>query len=411
MADIGSADGQGSRPRRRGGALQGLRDANLRRILEVISSQRGLIQAEVARRTELSPATVSNLVGELRQRGLVRIRDPASAGRATLEAVTSSRPGTVVGIDFGYRHLRVGLADLAGTVLADEWRPLPLDLDVEESSAQARAMIGSLVGRSGTAARDILHAGVGLPAPMDATRGRAGWHAILHRWADLDPRSALEDALELPVVVDNDCTLGALGELRVGDGHDCANFVYISVSTGVGAGLVLSGQVYRGSAGTAGEIGHVSVDPYGRTCRCGNRGCLDTIVGSPGFLELLRSVYGDQLEVSGVIDLAEQGDMRCRRALTDAGRALGAVVADLCNLLSPERFLLAGPIFAAGEMILRPLRETVEHRAVPAAARTAEIIRSGLDDRAEMLGAIHLALDAAVAEAGSATMPLRAAPG
>jgi predicted NBD/HSP70 family sugar kinase len=200
---------------------------------------------------------------------------------------------------------------------------------------------------------------------------------------------------ELPVVIDNDCNLGALGELRQGAGRGLTDLIYVHVDERAGAGVILNGRLHRGAAGTAGEIGHVTVDPHGQTCPCGNRGCLDVVVGAPHFLDPLRDGYGDQLDVSGVIELAAQGDMRCHRALADAGRAIGLVVADLCNLLSPQRVIVAGPLFNAGDVILGPLRETVGHRAVPAAARAAEIVHSQLERSGQMVGAIWLALDAA----------------
>jgi predicted NBD/HSP70 family sugar kinase/DNA-binding CsgD family transcriptional regulator len=396
MTDQRSLDltlGNGAPRRRPGGALHGLREGNLRRILEVISGDGGLSQAEVARRTGLSRATVSNLVGELRRRGLIHAGNSAIGVRGMLEVVVP-RSGAVVGVDYGYRHVTVGIADLGGHLLADEEHPLPLDLDVRESLDEALSMLSHLLARTGVHKEEVLQVGVGFPAPIDAISGRVGWHAILHRWAELDPRATLEDAFRVPVTIDNDCNLGALGELRQGAGRGFTDLIYINAANGVGAGFILGGRLHRGAAGTAGEIGHMTVDPYGQICRCGNRGCLDTVVGSQGFLELLRSVYGAQLDVPQVIELARQGDRRCHRALTDAGRALGAVVADLCNLLSPQRVIVAGPIFRAAEMILDPLRETVEHRAVPAAAGAVEIVPSPLDQRAEVVGAIWLALEA-----------------
>jgi predicted NBD/HSP70 family sugar kinase len=381
-------------PRRHhGGALHDLREGNLRRILEVVSADRGLSQADVARRTGLSRATVSNLAAELRRRGLIGAGEAGLSGRRTLE-VAVPRAGAVIGVDYGFQHVTVGIADLAGRPLGDEERALPLDFGVEESLDEARSILAQLLVRTGVAVEEIQQVGVGFPAPIDRTSGQVGWHAILHRWAELDPRATLEDAFHVPAVIDNDCNLGALGELRQGAGRGCTELIYVNAGNGVGAGFVLGGRLHRGAAGTAGEIGHMTVDPYGQTCRCGNRGCVDTVVGREGFLEPLRSVYGTPLDIPQVIELADQGDRRCQRALTDAGRALGAVVADLCNLLSPQRVIVAGPIFRAGETILEPLREAVQHRSVPAAAREVEIVRSHLDQRAEVVGAIWLALEA-----------------
>jgi predicted NBD/HSP70 family sugar kinase len=378
--------------RRSGGALRALREANIRRVLEVISTDGGLNQAEVARRTGLSRATVSNLVAELRRRGLVRGGAAGLGGRGSLE-VTIARSGVVVGIDFGHRHVRVGVADLGGEVLADEEHRLPLDYGARPGCAEARALLSQLLEHAGVPAADVLQVGVGLPYPIDSSSGRFGGRPVPRAWADLDPRLVVEEALELPVVLDNDCNLGALGELHQGAGRGLADIVYLHADERVGAGVILGGRLHRGVAGTAGEVGHMIVDPHGRLCRCGDRGCLDMVVGAESFLDPLRGDYGAQLTTADVVELAEEGDMRCHRALTDAGRAVGIVVAALCNLLSPQRVIVAGPIFAAREIVLAPLREAVRHRAVPAAARAVQIVPSPLDRSAEMMGAIWLALD------------------
>jgi predicted NBD/HSP70 family sugar kinase len=393
---ITPGDGQSSavrvpRPR---GALRSLREANLRHIVEVISRDGGLSQAEVARRTELSAATVSNLVAELRNRGLVRRREARGGGHGGLELVGGRSSGVVVGVDFGHRHITVGIADTSGRLLAEDHQPLPPEIGAEESCAEAWAMATRLLDHAGISRADVLQVGVGLPGPIDPVSGRVGWGAILHRWAGQVARTTLEDAFGLPVVVDNDGNLGALGELRHGAGRGCTDLVCLNLATGVGAGLIIGGRVHHGAAGTAGEIGHITIDEHGQLCRCGNRGCLETVVGVDNILEMLRHSYGEKLDVPRVLALADQGDARCRRALADAGRAVGIVVADLCNLLSPQRIVVGGELRSAGELILGPLRETVAQRAVPAAAAAAEIVPSMLGDRAELIGAICLALDA-----------------
>jgi predicted NBD/HSP70 family sugar kinase len=363
----------------------------MRRVLEVISGIGGLSQAEVARRTKLSRATVSNLVAELRRRGLVRDGMEGLRGRG-LE-VNVATPGAVVGVDFGHRHVRVGVSDLRGEVLADEERELPADLGAREGCIQARAMMTRVLEHAGVPHADVLQAGVGLPYPIDAASGRLTGQPTPHPWAGLEPRAFLEETLELPVVIDNDCNLGALGELRQGAGRGFVDIVFFHADERVGAGVILAGRLHRGIAGTAGEIGHMTVDPHGPTCPCGNRGCLDLAVGATNFLEPLRCAYGTHLDIAGVIELAEQGDTRCRRALAEAGQAMGIVIADLCNLLGPQRVIVAGPIFGGQEMVLGTLRQTVMHRAVPAAARAVEIVPGQLGSSAEMVGALWLALD------------------
>jgi predicted NBD/HSP70 family sugar kinase len=365
----------------------------MRRVLEVIGADGGLTQAEVGRRTGLCRATVSNLVAELRRLGLVHGNAPRPGGRGRLE-VNVPRAGIVIGVDYGDRRVRVGLADLSGRVLGDEERALPPGAGADESCAEARGLMTRLLERNQIPTGDVLQVGVGVPRWIDGISGRLGDRSAPHPWAEVDARAVLEATFGLPVMVDNDCNLGALGELRQGAGRGLTDIVYLHAGERVGAGVVLGGRLHRGAGGTAGEIGHMTVDPHGQICRCGNRGCLETVVGATSFLDQLRGGYGPGLQIGDVIELAERGDLRCQRALTDAGRALGAVAADLCNLLSPQRVVLAGPIFAAGEMILEPLRDTMKHRAVPAAARAVEIVRSHLNGSAGMVGAIWLALDA-----------------
>ncbi len=377
-----------------GGALRALREANLGRVLEVISTEDGLSQAEVARRTGLCRATVSNLVAEMRRRGLVRGDTARAGGRASLEVIIA-RAGVVAGVENGRRHMRVAVADLGGRILAEEEQPLPVDVGTRESCAQARAMTIRLLERTGVPASDVLQVGVGLPHPVDAVAGRPlEGRPAPSPWALLDPRDALEKAFQLPVVVDGHCSLGALGELRQGAGRGCSDMIYLHAGERICAGLVLNGRVHRGAAGAAGDIGHMTVDPHGQICRCGNRGCLETVAGATSFLAQLRAGYGPDLEIEEVIQLAGRGDLRCHRALSEAGRAVGMVIADLCNLLGPQRVIVAGAIFGAGETILGPLRETVRQRAVPAGAPPVEIVESPLDRRATLVGAICLALDA-----------------
>jgi predicted NBD/HSP70 family sugar kinase len=165
--------------------------------------------------------------------------------------------------------------------------------------------------------------------------------------------------------------------------------VYVMLSSGIGAGLVLGGRLHRGTRGTAGEIGHVLVNEQGPLCRCGNRGCLETYAGLGALLELLRPAHGE-LTAERLLELASAGDPACRRALADAARNVGSVLAALCNQLNPDRVVVGGTLSPAGELLLEPLRDMVRRYAIPAAADDAEIVRGALGQRAELLGALIL---------------------
>ncbi len=166
--------------------------------------------------------------------------------------------------------------------------------------------------------------------------------------------------------LDNDANLGALAEVTLGAGRNARTAAYVQMSSGIGAGLIVDGLPYHGHRGTAGEIGHMLVDPQGPICRCGNRGCLETFASGPALVELLRPSHGDDLTVEGMIALAHDGDLGARRAIADAGRAVGQVVAGLCNLFNPEMVVIGGDLSTAGDLLIDPLSESVHRYALPA---------------------------------------------
>jgi predicted NBD/HSP70 family sugar kinase len=238
---------------------------------------------------------------------------------------------------------------------------------------------------------------VGLPAPIHRATGIVGSSAILPGWVGVSAAEELRNRLGLPVLVDNDANLGALAEAAYGAGRDAVDLMYLMVSSGIGAGLVLNGRLYRGALGLAGEIGHVLMDVHGQVCRCGNRGCLETIASPQALLELLRRSHG-RLTTDEMLALARSGDPGCRRVLADAGRTLGSALAVLLNVLNPEVVVVGGELAAAGDLLLDGLRESVGRAALPAAVESAKVTCGTLGDRSEVLGAVALV----VSEADSA---------
>ena len=176
-----------------------------------------------------------------------------------------------------------------------------------------------------------------------------------------------------------------------------SDLVYVKVSSGIGAGLILGGRLYRGGGGMAGEIGHVLVEPEGAVCRCGNRGCLETAAATGALLHMLRRSHGD-LSVGEMLALARAGDLGCRRVIADAGRVVGSVAAFVFNLLNPQRLVVGGDLAEAGDLLLDGVRESLRLAALPAAADGADVVAGVLGERAQVLGALALA----VGEAGAA---------
>jgi predicted NBD/HSP70 family sugar kinase len=297
----------------------------------------------------------------------------------------------VLGIDFDHDHVRVAIADLSRTILAE--RMLEHDVDTSASRALdvAIELADEVVAAADVDGDRILGAGVALSGPIDIAAGSVHAGKILPGWAGVRPAEELAARLGLQVHLDNDANLGALAEVTLGAGVGARDAVYLMVSGGIGAGLILGGELYRGTSGTAGELGHVLVDDRGPICRCGNRGCLEMMAGGRAIIALLRSSHGEDLTLDEVMALSAEGDSGARRAIADAGRVLGRSIAALVNAFNPELVIVGGAVSAAGDVLLDPLQEAVHRYAIPSAAADVRITRGVLGERAEVLGALELA--------------------
>lgn len=381
----------------RSGSLTSLRELNRLRVLETVRERGSVSRADIARETGLARSTVSSLVADLQGAGLVvesagtdgRAHAGSKGGRPPVLLTLNPSAGAVLGIHFDHGFVRVAVAELDHRILAEEARELDVDNDAGATFDVAAELAHDVVKRAGLSLDRLLGAGVAVPGPIDHETGAVGSTTIMPGWVGLDVAAELEQRLSLTVHIDNDANLGALAESVLGAGRGAREMVYVMLSSGIGAGLVLGGRLHRGKRGTAGEIGHVLLNEQGPICRCGNRGCLETYAGAGAMLDLLRGAHGD-LTPERMIALAKEGDPACRRVIGDAARSVGSVVAALCNQLNPERVVVGGTVSPAGELVLEPMRETVRRYAIPAAANDAEVVQGVLGERAELLGALIL---------------------
>ena len=288
------------RPGVRTGSLESLRELNRLRVVETLRERGTASRAEIARVTGLSRSTVSSLVADLQANGLVvEYSDPdAPASMATGRPPTllslDRSAGAVVGIDFGHDRIHAAVSDLSRTVLAEAIRPEDVDHDAEGSLDTAAELVDELLAETGLGHGDVIGVGMALSGPIDHDRGAVRPTAILPGWEGLAVAAEMSRRLgDLPVHLDNDANLGALAEVTLGAARDARNAVYVMISSGIGAGLIIDGRPYRGGGGMAGEIGHVLVDETGPICRCGNRGCLETFISGPALTDLLRRSRGE----------------------------------------------------------------------------------------------------------------------
>jgi len=381
------------------GALASLRESNRERVVQALRELGVASRAEVARHTGLSRTTVSTIVAGLVSDGFVvgranGRRQAAGSGRPPALIALNPSGGMAVGLDFGKRHLSVALADLSHQIVAEERVVLPDDYQAEEAMTTGARLVERLLADARVDKSRVVGVGMGIPGPIHES-GLVGSSAILPGWVGSAPGQRLSELLELPVQVSNDASLGALAEYAWGAGRGAETVVYLKLATGIGSGIVIGGRLFEGAGGTAGEIGHTTIDDEGDICRCGNRGCLETLAGAPAIARLVSRSLGEELDPETVISRAAEGDLGCRRALADAGRHIGVAVANLCNLVNPERIVVGGSVGLAGSLLLDPLMESVSLRAIPSAAKDVKIVPGELGERAELLGALACVLQVA----------------
>ncbi len=351
-------------------------------------------RADVVARTGLSRATVSAIVRDLERDGLLEVVAAAEphgrTGRRPEVLRLTRRAGAVLGVDFGHEHVRVAVGDLAGRMLAVRDRQVDVDRGMDEALAAASALAAEVIADAEVAQEEIVACGAGVPGPVDRASGRIGTTMILPGWSGTTLAVALEQHLGIPVVVENDANLGALGEHAVGVARGVDDVIYVKVSSGVGAGLISGGRLLHGGTGIAGEIGHVGVVPNGAPCRCGGRGCLETIVSAPAVRRQLHATAADELPDDLVAALGT-ADPRVARLLADAGRALGRVLANACHLLDPAMIVLGGDPAFATDPVLAGVREELDRHRLPGAGSGVQLVPAALGDQGQVVGALRLA--------------------
>jgi len=378
------------------GSLESLRELNRLRVIDALRRNGTASRSELARLTGLSRTTVVAVVGDLLQRGLVverpeELPQEGARGRPPVMLRLNPRAAFVLGIDVGHSHVRVAVGDLSSTVLAHRVEQLDVDQDAVLALDTAVRLAEEALDEVGVDRSRLLGAGLGLPGPIDRSRGSIGSSIALPGWEGVNAREHVSRRLDgLHVEIDNDANLGALAEVSFGAGRGLLDVVYVKVATGIGAGLVLDGVLHRGSSGIAGELGHVSVRTDGAVCTCGNRGCLQTVAAAGPLLEVLGAAHGAGLTVPEMLKLADGGDHAARRVLQDAGRDIGRVLADLCNHLNPAAVVVGGDLAAAGEPLLSGVRASIERHALPGVAEAVSVLPAVLGERAEVLGALLL---------------------
>lgn len=411
--DVGATTGA-----TRGAGLRTMRELNRGLVLNCIRTEGPLARVAIAERTRLSRTTVGSIVDALLKDGLIREGELLSAARSGGRKATlvhfNAAAGVVLGVDLGRTHLTIIAANLAAEPLARQSGPLDTDAGPAVCLPRVADALRCFAAAHGIGWETVVGVGLGIPGPMDGALRTLVAPPRMPGWDRVDVRAALRRALRVPVYLDNDANMGALGESRFGAGRGVADFAYVKVGTGIGCGLVVNGAVYRGSQGFAGELGHLTLDVDGPLCDCGNRGCLEAVAGAGA---IVRAALGDagrdaasaDVDVADIVRAALAGDMASREAIARAGERIGVALAGLVNLVNPSLILLDGGVARAGELLIAPVRAAIAARSLAAASASARIEPAELGESAIALGAVALVLDAAFAPAVAPPPPRRAA--
>lgn len=380
-----------------------VRATNLAVVLRYVRNNFPCSRAEIATETGLNKATVSSLVVDLIERQLVREIGFTEnrIGRPATMLTLDGAPYAAVGMEVNADHLSVVAVDLVGQQVLT-WRRAfaGLDSTPNQAAAAIAALSRRAVARLIKDGRKVLGLTVGVPGLVDA-KGVVKFAPNLG-WQELNLRETLGRALgepDYPVNVDNDANLAVLAESRYGSHAGAQNLICVTGEVGIGAGIISDDRVIRGSRGFPGEIGHLTVEPEGPVCGCGRRGCLEVVAGIGAIIaKAMPDAASDgrlvdlQPEVEEVVRRASQGDRVTVAALTDAGRALGAAVSVVANLLDPEVVVLGGYFAPLAPWLLPPAQEEVVARSV-APQECAQLVASTLGLNATAAGGAANILD------------------
>lgn len=375
-----------------------IRAINRSTVLNIIKTNGAISRTEIARISGLSAATVTGISADLIDEGLIfeKAEGNSSGGRRPILLAINPRGGYVVGIKLMEDHAIAAITDLEATIITKHSKEFR-DKSLENALNMLVESVNDLVFEVGIDQEQIFGIGIGLAGIVDARNG------ILHYspyvgWHNVPLGDLLRDRLGVPVRIDNDVNTLTLTEQLFGAGQGIDNFLLVTIGRGVGLGIVVNGQLYRGINGGGGEFGHTVIDPYGPECACGKRGCLETYVADPALVgqAILAASRGDlPAEIQSVEELvaiADQGNDVAREIFRQAGEILGNGIANLINVLSPQEIIISGEGVRAGELLFAPMRSAVEEHVMPGLAGDTTIRVDPWEDDAWARGAASLVL-------------------
>ncbi len=358
-------------------------------------------RAELAQITGQARSTIAARIDVLLASGLLAPAGEATStgGRPPATFVFRADARVVLAVDLGATHVRLAVTDLAATVLAEQQEAVTIADGPGAVLDRIAELSIALVATTGRSLEDLAAVGVGLPAPVDHGTGRPTSPPIMPGWNNADVPGHLRRRLHAPVLVDNDVNIMALGEQRT-EYPDVEHLLFVKVATGIGAGVISDGALRRGAQGVGGDIGHIAV-PRGPdvVCHCGNVGCLEAVASGGAIADALTRAGVPATNGADVVALVRAGNVPATRAVREAGRTIGSVLAGCVSLLNPSVIVVGGHLSSAGEDLLAGIREVVYQRSLPVATQHLRIVASRSKGRAGIYGASTMAAESVLSPA------------
>lgn len=390
---------------------QNVRNFNKHSVVDLIRfSRKGISRADLAEETGLTRAAVTIIVNELIKNGIILETESriTSSGRPPVVLEINPNRGLVAAIDIGATHLSVALGDFSARILEEIEIPFRVDSGPDKCLQEADRIINELLREQGLSTDNLDGIGIGVPGPVISDKGMVMAPPIMPGWDRYPIRSALENQWGTAVTLNNDAELGALGEWAYGAGRGEKNLAFIKVGSGIGAGLILNQQIYAGNTGSAGEIGHLTVEKNGPLCACGNHGCLEALAGgyaiaaqakklvAAGKRTLLSEHEIDSITARDVVEAARRGDLEAQEILNRSGTFIGIAIAGLINLINPSIVIIGGGVAQVGDLLTSPIRQAVHDRSLRASEHSVRITTAMLGRRSSLMGALVQAINIAI---------------
>jgi predicted NBD/HSP70 family sugar kinase len=368
-------------------------------LLHILRDGRPRTRADLAGITGLGRGAISSRLEALLRLGLVAPVSgaPSTGGRPSARLAFNPGAGLAAAADVGATHATMALTDLSGRVLVESTERLEISSGPEPVLNWLTMTLSGQLKALKRPAADILAVGIGLPGPVEHSSGKAISPPIMPGWDGFDVPAYVRQTFDVPVLVDNDVNLMALGE-RATRWPNEDNMIFLKVATGIGSGVVSGGILQRGAAGVAGDVGHIAVSRgAGTLCRCGKSACLEAIAGAPAIAAQLRENGLEAITGNDVVTLVRSGDLTAIQAVRQAGRDIGEMLTMCVSLFNPSLIVVGGSLAQSGEHLIAGIREMVYTRSTPLATQHLNITQSEAGPEAGIVGASILAIEYALA--------------